>query len=924
MALRGEPLEVRRLLTGDGGHIAIDAFHDFDGDGIFQEHYEVMFDDVPGVLVYRDNGDGQLDVTIDQLLVPNISSYGDYYSGLSFGRYFAVSPDYQVPHSPRTVRTTPEIEVIDLTAQQTGRLVEVGYWWTGTSSVTIFRDLDANGRRDASDPLLEGSHPVSLLREGENRPDSINVVDGKTSIVGHYDGDKHTYSIGPLLTGGLVATTSEEVTIEYEATVYKSIEFGVTDGGAIEAIVFSDETGDGRTADDRPVLLSDLDASIRITGQAFNGQVVDTVAVPIDFSFYKYQLEDVLPGYYTAEVVVEGDQFQLLANEPLTRHFEVGVGASVYIDFAAYFSKAIVDTISTNVVSDAPDLNLQGIQVALFRDDGDGAFDPQTDTLLAIDSTDTQAQYELPGVSHGSYILVPRIGRHFGGGERAGALFFTALSTQSPEALWFRPARLGGDVYVDANRNGLHEPRERVLEDIVMRLEGVDVFGNSVAKQTTTRTDGSYRFFGLRPGTYSLIQEQPAGYQSGTQTTGKFGGQPSANRIDNIIVEMGEVSEEYDFGEYGLPNLREATPDNRDHIGGYEPSASSAYLSDSNQSGTAWAAYQYGVAGSRPIAGDWNADGYDGAGFFEPDTALFRLKNTNRNTADDDVTPFVFGAAGFIPIAGDWNWDGRDTVGAYDPDSSTFYLRNSNESGLPDAGAFSYGRPGWVPLAGDWDGDGYDGIGVYDPETATFYLRNSLSAGSPDITPFNYGVPGMKPIVGDWNDDGVVTIGAYNPDTATYFLRDTNNSGVADTVTNYGGSGWEPIVGNWNTDRAALTKPPRRGGGVILFDPFEDSLAKRIERFRLLYIDAYLRGDGLNPGATLPATASQGATGTQSTASAFLSFALPETNQLDTTASLAAPPTSTTDQSDVTTLILEDDSDSLIEQLALDRISPRG
>ena len=43
-----------------------------------------------------------------------------------------------------------------------------------------------------------------------------------------------------------------------------------------------------------------------------------------------------------------------------------------------------------------------------------------------------------------------------------------------------------------------------------------------------------------------------------------------------------------------------------------------------------------------------------------------------------DVT-FAYGpaGAGWIPIAGDWDGDGTDTIGLYNPATSTFYLRNT-------------------------------------------------------------------------------------------------------------------------------------------------------------------------------------------------------------------------------------------------------
>jgi len=99
---------------------------------------------------------------------------------------------------------------------------------------------------------------------------------------------------------------------------------------------------------------------------------------------------------------------------------------------------------------------------------------------------------------------------------------------------------------------------------------------------------------------------------------------------------------------------------------------------------------------------------------------------------------------------GDWNEDGVDTVGLYNPNNGVFYLRNSNTTGVADV-TFTYGPAGagWVPIVGDWDGDGVDTVGLYNPAGATFFLRNSNSVGTADVT-FGYGVPGDQPVVGKW------------------------------------------------------------------------------------------------------------------------------------------------------------------------------
>ena len=59
---------------------------------------------------------------------------------------------------------------------------------------------------------------------------------------------------------------------------------------------------------------------------------------------------------------------------------------------------------------------------------------------------------------------------------------------------------------------------------------------------------------------------------------------------------------------------------------------------------------------------------------------------------------FAYGAAGagWIPLAGDWDGNGTETIGLYNPATSTFYLRNTtslqgpNDKGYADV-TFTFG-----------------------------------------------------------------------------------------------------------------------------------------------------------------------------------------------------------------------------------------
>jgi hypothetical protein len=237
-----------------------------------------------------------------------------------------------------------------------------------------------------------------------------------------------------------------------------------------------------------------------------------------------------------------------------------------------------------------------------------------------------------------------------------------------------------------------------------------------------------------------------------------------------------------------------------------DSTSASFYFTFSNvdRYGATSISYGYGAPGAGwvPLAGDWNGDGTDTVGMFDPVDSCFYL--TNSTTGGMAQITFCFGAAnaGWMPVVGDWNGDGIDTVGLYDPTSSVFYLTNKHQAGFAEI-SFGYGAPqaGWTPLAGDWDGDGVDSVGLYAPDASRFYLRNTNSSGMADISvAFGQAGAGWKPVVGDWDGDGTTTIGVFDPIASVFYERNTNTSGYADYCVSFGApsAGWTPLAGNWN------------------------------------------------------------------------------------------------------------------------------
>ena len=228
----------------------------------------------------------------------------------------------------------------------------------------------------------------------------------------------------------------------------------------------------------------------------------------------------------------------------------------------------------------------------------------------------------------------------------------------------------------------------------------------------------------------------------------------------------------------------------RDTTGVFRPSDGLLYLKNSNDTGFADAALNYGLPGDYPVVGDWDGNGTVTIGIYRQ--GYFYLKNANTLGFADIVFPF--GEPGDQPIAGDWNGDGVDTIGIYRPSTGQFLLRNSNIEG-PSEASFFLGNVGDVGVAGDWNGDGKDTTGVFRPSNGVIFLKDTNDTGFANYA-LNYGLPGDQPVMGDWNNDGVDTIGIYR--NGTFYLRNENTNGFAEIVFGLGNPGDMPIAGNWD------------------------------------------------------------------------------------------------------------------------------
>ncbi len=111
-----------------------------------------------------------------------------------------------------------------------------------------------------------------------------------------------------------------------------------------------------------------------------------------------------------------------------------------------------------------------------------------------------------------------------------------------------RPSSIAGQVIVDTDGNCIIDVEgDRPLPGVTVEL--LDSRG-AVLQTTRTAENGSYRFVGLRPGTYAVREHQPDGYFDGDHKAGSGGGDVSMNdEISKILMRGGQSLVNYNFCE---------------------------------------------------------------------------------------------------------------------------------------------------------------------------------------------------------------------------------------------------------------------------------------------------------------------------------------------------------------------------------------
>jgi serine-aspartate repeat-containing protein C/D/E len=118
-----------------------------------------------------------------------------------------------------------------------------------------------------------------------------------------------------------------------------------------------------------------------------------------------------------------------------------------------------------------------------------------------------------------------------------------------------QPVQIRGFVYSDLDDDGVRDNGENGIGGIEVQIVSIETTSGTINQTIRTNSDGSYRFEGLPPGRYQVIQrEQPVGYLDGKDTPGTIHGQTRGrstvnDQITDIELRGAEQGVEYNFGE---------------------------------------------------------------------------------------------------------------------------------------------------------------------------------------------------------------------------------------------------------------------------------------------------------------------------------------------------------------------------------------
>jgi protocatechuate 3,4-dioxygenase beta subunit len=475
---------------------------------------------------------------------------------------------------------------IVLAGGTTGINYDFGELEPSSLSGVVYEDNDNDGVKD---PLEQGIDGVTVTLTGNDdqgnpvsettttagggsylfpdlRPGTYTVRE--TQPAGYTDGRDSVGSVGGTLSNDQVSSINLPAGVDGS-----NYNFGERPLSTIGGIVYEDTNNNGVPDSGEQGIGAVI---MNLTGQDDQGNLVDlhtTTAADGTYRFTGlrpgvYTLRESQPASYLDGKDTVGAAGGILSNDRIDQiNLPGGVTALGY-----HFGEVVPATISGFVFRDSNndglinngERGIANVQVTLTGTNDLG----QRVNLTML--TQGDGYYEFTGLRPGTYSLQEsQPAQYLDGRDRMDPVggfsasnfviasndnYAQIVMQQGGDGSYFNfaeldPASIAGFVYVDLNGNGAKNSGEAGIGGVVITLTGINDLGQSVNLTSTTASDGSYGFGGLRPGNYTLNEAQPAGYQDGLDSAGNYGGTAGNDVISGINLPMNGVGQNYNFGE---------------------------------------------------------------------------------------------------------------------------------------------------------------------------------------------------------------------------------------------------------------------------------------------------------------------------------------------------------------------------------------
>ncbi len=366
--------------------------------------------------------------------------------------------------------------------------------------------------------------------------------------------------------GGVIGNDVISVIVLAGGEVAGGYTFGELEAASISGAAFIDANNNG-IADTGEAALAGV--QIALAGTDDLGAVSQLATTDVNGAF---EFVDLRPGTYSVGETTPAGLFDGLDSSP------VGTVANDLISSITLASGDVVGDITFG------ELEAASISGTVFMDaDDDGVFDLSeagiagvtvnltgtdysNNTVIMTATTDADGAYEFTGLAPGTYAVTEvQLADYLdgentpgtAGGQVAGDQIsdIQLASGQSGSDYLFadvEPAYLSGYAYEDFNNDGLIDFNEHIIENVAITLTATSGRDAGTVIEAITDETGQYAFDLLRPGTYTIQEAQPAGYQDGLESIGTAGGNVSNDMFSGVSLTAAQHGINYNFGERPL------------------------------------------------------------------------------------------------------------------------------------------------------------------------------------------------------------------------------------------------------------------------------------------------------------------------------------------------------------------------------------